>query len=82
MILLHCVAFYTPRNEAGGEALTKYKRSEKNNSPEKKFAQTLNNRRYHLRRPNESTDAAKNSPITERKYTTSRESSTPRLMEL
>jgi hypothetical protein len=24
MILLHCVAFYTPRNEAAGEALTKF----------------------------------------------------------
>jgi hypothetical protein len=23
MILLHCAAFYTPRNEAAGEALTK-----------------------------------------------------------
>jgi hypothetical protein len=26
MILLHCVAFYTPRNEAAGEALTKFQR--------------------------------------------------------
>jgi hypothetical protein len=27
MILLHCVAFYTPRNEAAGEALTKFQRT-------------------------------------------------------
>jgi hypothetical protein len=27
MILLHCAAFYTPRNEAAGEALTKFQRT-------------------------------------------------------
>jgi hypothetical protein len=29
MILLHCAAFYTPRNEAAGEALTKFQRKKK-----------------------------------------------------
>jgi hypothetical protein len=32
MILLHCAAFYTPRNEAAGEALTKFQRTKKKRS--------------------------------------------------
>jgi hypothetical protein len=37
MILLHCVAFYTPRNEAAGEALTKFQRTKKTRSVGEKW---------------------------------------------
>jgi hypothetical protein len=37
MILLHCVAFYTPRNEAAGEALTKFQRTKKTRSVDEKW---------------------------------------------
>lgn len=46
---------------------------------QKVFSESLNH--YQRRRPKDSTVAAKKSAITDRKYTTSRESSTPRLME-
>jgi hypothetical protein len=38
MILLHCVAFYTPRNEAAGEALTKISTYKKNTQRGRKVA--------------------------------------------
>jgi hypothetical protein len=37
MILLHCAAFYTPRNEAAGEALTKISTYKKTRSVDEKW---------------------------------------------
>jgi hypothetical protein len=37
MILLHCAAYKTPRNEAAGEALTKFQRTKKTRSVGEKW---------------------------------------------